>query len=72
MVPRSGGLTHTTDKRSLLCFVMVALNLRTASPPEEGRSLRGHEREVCLLGDMSTLYTDPLLPTQLRGEMTWI
>lgn len=53
-------------------FVMVTLNLRTASPPEEGRSLRGHKRETCLLGDMSTLYADPLLPTQLRGEMTWI
>ena len=36
-------------------FVMVTLNLRTASPPEAGRSLRGHEREACLLGDMSTL-----------------
>ena len=32
-------------------FVMVTLNLRTASPPEAGRSLRGHEREACLLGE---------------------
>lgn len=50
-------------------FVMVTLNLRTASPPEADRSLGG--REACLLGDMGTLYADTLLQTQLRGEMTW-
>ena len=42
-------------------FVMVTLNLRTASPPEADRSLRG--REACLLGDIITLY--PKYPNTL-------
>ena len=45
-------------------FVMVTLNLRTASPPEADRSLRG--REACLLGDIITLYPNTLL--QDSGE----
>ena len=72
MILRWNRMPTPQVQRPVLRFVMVAPKLRTALPPEEGRSLRGHEREACLLGDISTLYADPLLPTQLRGEMTWI
>ena len=66
----------TQTQRPVTRFVMVPLTLRTASPAEVDRSLRGHWRGACLLGDINALYLVcghlTSLQTQLRGEMTWI
>ncbi len=47
-------------------FVTVTLNLRTASPAEADRSLRGHWREARLLGVPGS---EPLLWNQT--ERVW-